>query len=219
MLSKISYVFVDGTGQPMANQLVFVTQNLSNVAVQLYTSTGLPLGTHVGTTNAVGEFVAYVPFGKQVTLALRDSQTAYLYETVNDVTPTQTSIQLSKVAKGSESITLACSDLTIALSIKPVAAYTRVLKTMRLTDIRASLLIASVSGSVTLDVKRNSVSVLASPLAIPVNTKTSFGNNPAQFVGLAESLVIEDNDEIIVEIVSPGTSSKGLLVSLIGNAE
>lgn len=219
MLSRISYAFVNSQGQAMAGQLVFVTSNLSNTAINLYSESGLPLGTNVGTTNDVGEFVAYVPFGKQVSLSLRDSTTGFLYEVANDVTPTQTGIQLSKVAKGSESLTLACSDLVTALSIKPIAAYTRVLKPMRLVDVRASLLVASASGNVRIDVKKNGVSILETPIVINSGTKTSFGVSPAQFLSDADSMVLADNDELIVEIVAPGVGAKGLLVSFIGNAE
>jgi hypothetical protein len=72
---------------------------------------------------------------------------------------------------------------------------------------------------VALDIKRNNLSILDSSLVIPVSTKTSFGNNAAQFVDGLASVVLEDNDELIVEIVTPGANTKGLLVSFIGNAE
>jgi uncharacterized protein YprB with RNaseH-like and TPR domain len=112
-----------------------------------------------------------------------------------------------------EVIQLSCSDLSTALVAALSVGYFRVAKPFILTEIRASLLVVSSSGVVTVDINKNGSSILSTKLTIDANEKTS--------LTAAAGYVITDpamtnDDEITFDIDTAGTGAKGLIVTLLG---
>lgn len=113
---------------------------------------------------------------------------------------------------------LAASDLTSDLEAGENKAYFRVPRSFTLTEVRASLLVASTSGVVTVDINRNGTTILSTKLTIDPNEKTSVTAATPEVVAGAP-LIIYDDDEITIDIDGAGTGAKGLIVTLIGDAD
>lgn len=110
-------------------------------------------------------------------------------------------------------IQLACSDLTTDLSTGNSRAYFRAPRAFTLTEIRASLLVASSDGTVAVDVNKNGSTILYAPVIIDQGEKTSVTSASTTII---EDDGIADDDEITIDIVTAGTGAKGLIVTLIG---
>jgi hypothetical protein len=110
-------------------------------------------------------------------------------------------------------IQMACSDLTTVLTSGANRAYVRAPKDFTLNEVRASLLQASSSGPVRVDVSVNGVSILYPLITIDQGEKTSQTAATPPFI---EDDEITDDDEITIDIVSEGTGAKGLVVTLKG---
>lgn len=110
-------------------------------------------------------------------------------------------------------IQLACSDLVSDLEAGTSKAYVRAPRTFTITEVRASLLEASSSGDVTVDINKNGVSILYTPLTIDQGEKTS---ETAATAAVIDDDAIADDDELTIDIVSAGMGAKGLIVTLIG---
>jgi len=95
-------------------------------------------------------------------------------------------------------------------------AYVRAPRAFTIGDIKASLFTESSSGDVEIDVKKNGVTLIAgSPLVnIPNGEKSSLAGDEWNFDDA--QLDIADDDELTVDVVSPGTGAQGLTVVLIG---
>jgi hypothetical protein len=111
-------------------------------------------------------------------------------------------------------IQMACSDLTTNLVAGVNRAYVRAPRAFSLTEVRASLLEASSSGPVRVDVSVNGASILYPLITIDQGEKTSM---TAATPPVIEDDEIEDDDEITIDIVSEGTTAKGLIVTLKGS--
>lgn len=110
---------------------------------------------------------------------------------------------------------IAASDLTTALTTGTNNAYFRMPRGMTLTEVRASLLTASTSGAVTVDINLNGVSMLSTLLTIDQDEKTSL---TAATPAVISTTSVADDDEITVDIDGAGTGALGLIVTLIGIA-
>jgi len=112
---------------------------------------------------------------------------------------------------------LACSDLVNPLTASADVAYFRAPEAFTITAVRASLLVASSSGAVQVDIQKNGTSILdSSLLVIDATEKTSVTGPVYDIVTSA----VADDDEITVDIVSPGDSpadAVGLIVTIIGS--
>lgn len=108
---------------------------------------------------------------------------------------------------------IACSDLTTSLTTTTTAAYFRIQQALTAVTVRASLLTASTSGVVTVDIKKNGVSMLSTLLTIDANEKTS---TTAATPAVLSSTTLADDDEIVIAITTAGTGAKGLVVALQG---
>ena len=85
-----------------------------------------------------------------------------------------TTVQIgAKTTIASQDIQIAASDLTTNLVAATGVGYTRVLRAGTIKEIRASLSVASSSGSVTVDVKKNGTSMFSTQLTIDVSELTS----------------------------------------------
>jgi len=108
---------------------------------------------------------------------------------------------------------LACSDLTSDITAGTSRGYFRAPFRFRVTDVRASLLTAAESGTFTVDINRNGVTILSTKLTIDATEKTS--------VTAATPAVISDeyvnlDDEITIDVDDAGTGARGLIVTIIG---
>lgn len=110
-------------------------------------------------------------------------------------------------------IQMSVSDLTTSIATGTSKAYCRAPHAMTLTGIRASLLTASTSGAVTVDINVNGSTILSTKLTIDQDEKTSV---TAAAAAVLSSVVIADDDEITVDIDGAGTGAKGLIVTLRG---
>lgn len=108
---------------------------------------------------------------------------------------------------------LAASDLTTSLSTGTSKAYLRAPQAISLTSVRASLLVASSSGVVTVDINVGGSSILSTKLTIDATEKTSVTAAAAAVISTA---AIADDAEITIDIDGAGTGAKGLIVTLIG---
>lgn len=108
---------------------------------------------------------------------------------------------------------LACSDLITDIANAAGVAYVRAPSAFTLTDVRASLQTASSSGAVTVDIKKNGVTVLSTALSIDATENTS---TTAATPAVISVSAIADDDELSIDITGAGTGAKGLIVSLLG---
>lgn len=109
---------------------------------------------------------------------------------------------------------LACSDLTTDLTTGTSVGYFRVNKACTIKEIRASLLTASSSGAVTVDVNVNGSTVLSTKLTIDQSEKTST-TAATPYVITYGATSLNSDDEVTIDIDGAGTGAKGLIVSII----
>jgi uncharacterized protein YicC (UPF0701 family) len=93
-------------------------------------------------------------------------------------------------------------------------AYFRVPHKMTLDSVRASLASASTSGTVEVNIKKAGVSVLSTNITVDSGVLTSLMS--AVQPDLSES-ILEEDDEISIDIITPGNGAKGLIITLIGS--
>lgn len=81
---------------------------------------------------------------------------------------------------------------------------------LAIVDLRASVITASTLNNVTIDLLVNGVSILATPLTIVANVKTSF-NGAVPFVFTSQAArIVPDDAEITWQILNAGTNAAGL---------
>lgn len=110
---------------------------------------------------------------------------------------------------------LAASDLTTVLTTGTNKAYFRAPRAFLLTEVRASLLTAAASGTVTVDINKNGTTMLSTKLTIDATEETSETAATPAVIDAAEDDVADD-DEITIDIDTVGDTSAGLIVTLIG---
>ena len=111
---------------------------------------------------------------------------------------------------------LSCSNLTDDLAAVTNAAYFRAPFAFELQDVRASLLTAAASGTVTVDINVNGSTILSTKLTIDATETTS---ETATTPAVISAPAITDDDEIKIDIDDAGTSAAGLIVTLIGERD
>lgn len=116
-------------------------------------------------------------------------------------------------APGAVVMQMSASDLTTDLTAGTDRAYARAPRAFMLTDVRASLLTASGTGAVEVDILKNGVSILSTPLTIDQGELTS---TTAATPAVIDDDAIGDDDEIAVNIDDAGDGARGLIVTLIG---
>ena len=117
-----------------------------------------------------------------------------------------------------EIIAVACSDLSTSLIVASNVGYFYVVQNsgFTLAGVEATLLVASTSGVVTVNVKKNAVSIFTTKITIDVNEKTSVtAVIPAVIISTATTF--EAGDLVSIDIDGAGTGAKGLIVSFRGN--
>ena len=112
---------------------------------------------------------------------------------------------------------LSASDLTTALTAGTSKAYFRAPRAFLLTGVRASVLTAAAVGIVTIDIKKNGVTLLTTLLTIDATEKTSVTAAVPAVIDATTDDILSD-DEITVDITVPGDTAAGLIVTMIGTA-
>jgi hypothetical protein len=116
--------------------------------------------------------------------------------------------------KTTESLVIAVSDETTAITTGTGKVTFRMPYAFTVTDVRASLTTASTSGAPQVDINEAGVSILSTKLTIDANEKTS---TTAATAAVISDVSIADDAEITIDIDTAGTGAKGLKVYLIGN--
>lgn len=135
--------------------------------------------------------------------------------TADPITPGTTSVTIQRARMQQEVLPVACSDeITPLIAISP-AVTLRMPYAMSLTSVKASLTNAQTAGTIlTINVKKNGVTILSTKITIDNNEKTS--KTAATPPVLSDTALAED-DEITIHIdqIGNGTAA-GLKVYLIG---
>lgn len=107
---------------------------------------------------------------------------------------------------------LSCSDLTTSLTTGTSKAYFRMPRAVQNLTVRASLLTASTSGAVTVDINKNGSTILSTKLTIDQDEKTSV---TAATAAVLTSTTAAADDEFTIDIDGAGTGAKGLIVTFL----
>ena len=122
-----------------------------------------------------------------------------------------------EAAKPTESLVVAASDETTALTTGTNKITFRMPYAFTLTEVRASLTTAgTTSGTTTVDINEAGVSILSTKLTIDFGEKTS---TTAATAAVISDTALADDAEITVDIdaISGGATETGLKIYLIGN--
>lgn len=112
-----------------------------------------------------------------------------------------------------ESLTLAISDETTAITTGVAKLTFRMPFALNLTAVRASLSTASSSGLPTFDIKESGATILSTLLSIDATEKTS---TTAATPAVISDASLADDAEITIDITTAGTGAKGAKITLIG---
>lgn len=137
-------------------------------------------------------------------------------QAISTVTGLQTALDgKANSAQAVQSIIVACSDETTALTTGTAKVTFRMPYAFTLTSVRASLGIAQTSGSIlTVDINEGGVSILSTKLTIDNTEKTS---TTAATAPVLSDTSLADDAEITIDIDQLGDgTAKGLKVALIG---
>lgn len=107
----------------------------------------------------------------------------------------------------------AISNETSALSIGTQKLTVRSPFEFTLTEVRASLIVASSSGDPTFDINMNGTSVLSTKLSIDVGERTSLSATTAPVISVA---TITDDSELTFDIDTAGTGAIGAKIWMLG---
>lgn len=118
--------------------------------------------------------------------------------------------------KPRESLIIACSDETTALTAGTSKVTFRMPYAFYLTSVKGSLSTAQTSGGqVTVDINEAGSSILSTKIIFDNGSKTSLGSSPAAALS---DIYLADDAEITVDIDNVGDgTAKGLKVYLIGH--
>lgn len=110
---------------------------------------------------------------------------------------------------------LSCSDLVTALQVGTSTGYFRMLSACTVYEVRASLLTASSSGPVTVDIKKNGTTILSTLLTIDQGETTSETAATPAVISVPSAA---DDDNFTVDITTAGVGAKGLVVAVMARA-
>lgn len=113
-----------------------------------------------------------------------------------------------------ESIIIAVGDETTAITAGAAKVTFRMPYAFTLTAVRASLNVASSSGTPTVDINEGGASILSTKLTIDSGEKTS---TTAAAAAVISDSALADDAEITIDIDTAGTGATGLKVYLIGH--
>jgi len=132
---------------------------------------------------------------------------------VNEFVLIQRGFDLIGTFTGATKYQLSCSDLTSDLDVNDDAAYFDVQRAMVLTECRATVLVASSSGAITINATVDGVPLFAVPITIDEGETSSLDAAVQSELAITE---IPDGSRIVISIEDPGAGAKGLIFSLLG---
>lgn len=118
----------------------------------------------------------------------------------------------SGIAATAVTIQLACSDLSTDIETGANKAYVRAPRSFTLLSVRASLLQASSSGPVTINVNNNGVSILSTKVTIDEGELTSLSAVPS----VISDDAIANDDALTIDFDAVGPDAQGVIVTLLG---
>lgn len=121
-----------------------------------------------------------------------------------------------KISPTTESIQLACSDLTTDLTTGTSKAYFRIPYAFTLTEVRASVLTAPTWSTIIVDINESGTTILSTKLSIDAGEKTS---TTATSAAVISDSSLADDSEITIDLdqVWSTVAWAWLIVTLIGN--
>ncbi len=158
-------------------------------------------------------YMAKVSEFTSITSADLDDLIPILDVSDTSMAPSGTNKNISVADLSLEALMIAVSDEATAITTGTAKVTFRMPFAMTLSDVRASLAVASSSGAPTVDINEGGVSILSTKLTIDASEKTSV--TAAVPVVISDS-VLADDAEITIDIDVAGTEAKGLKVALIG---
>lgn len=201
--------------------------NLSDIVSQATSRTNLGLGT--AATHAHGDYA--LATHTHVMADITDIST-YAKTLLDDTTSTaaRTTLGLGSLAvlstinashisnpqdvKVTESLIIAVSDETTAITTGTAKVTFRMPYAFTLSSVRASLTTASSSGTPTVDINESGSSILSTKLTIDASERTS---TTAATSYVLSDTSLADDAEMTIDIDVAGTGAKGLKVYLIGS--
>ena len=157
-------------------------------------------------------FVQYSDNGTTWTYAWTVETFAWSTLIKNSTSPYWSAV-IPVVQAATETIVVALSDETTALTTGLAKTTIRMPYRFTLTNVRASLTTASTAGIPTVDINRNGTSIFSTLLTIDATEKSS---KTAAMPCALSTATLEDDDEITFDIDVSGTGATGLKVYLIG---
>lgn len=115
---------------------------------------------------------------------------------------------------GSNDFVIPASDLSTALTTGTGKAYAPAPRAGVIQGVKANLSVASSSGLVTVDIKKNGVSILTTLLTIDVSELTSVTAATAAVLDATKTTLVAD-DIISIDITGAGAGAKGLVITLL----
>lgn len=110
-------------------------------------------------------------------------------------------------------VQLACSNLTTSLAVADNVGYFRAPRAFTIEQVRASLLTASSSGAVEIDIEKNGSTIFSTKLTIDANELTS---TTAATAAVLSDTSAGDDDLFAIHIDAAGTGAKGLIITILG---
>jgi hypothetical protein len=225
----------DATGGATGDKLLFADVSEAGSPAQTVTVdnlvvNSLQLLTTDSTGGATGDFIPFVDVsdsnaGNKVTTA------DFVYNFLNNGTA-ETAIEpnadhvlvrdnsagayrkvLTRYLKTQESIIVAVSDESTAITTGTAKVTFRMPYAFTLTDVRASLSTASSSGVPAFDINEAGASIFSTTLTIDANEKTS---TTAAVAAALSDTSLADDAEMTIDIDTAGTGAKGAKIYLIG---
>lgn len=174
------------------------------------TATGGTNNTQIATTGFVASAVA--PLAPKESPAFTGAPTVPTAALgTNSTQAASTAFVAAALSARTEVYQLAMSDLSTALTTGAGKAYFRAPKACTLVGIKLSLFTASSSGSVTIDLLKNGVSVLSTQPAVLATQKTSVTSGVTP---VFSTTAVAADDELSLSITGAGTGAKGLIAAI-----
>lgn len=130
-------------------------------------------------------------------------------------TPTQVAVDLSPLIKPTESLVIACSDETTAITTGTAKVTFRMPYAFTLTAVRASVTTAPTGSTIVIDINESGTTILSTKLSIDATEKTS---TTAASAAVISDASIADDAEITIDFDQVGSTiaGAGVKVCLIG---
>lgn len=211
--TEIGALFSSGSFIPFATQgqTAWQTQINALVSDTVFGASWNGVTTIAPSKNAVyDEMINRQPLDADLTtIANNNPGNSYYYGT--DSGGTKGFYTFPGAATHTNTVTIACSDMTTALTAGTTKAYWRAPFNCTVVDVRASVITASSSGVVTADINDGGTTILSTKLTIDASEKTS---TTAATPYVLSDTALSSDAEVTIDIDAEGTNAAGLLVTI-----